>query len=77
MTFQAPAGKVVYVGDLNLNRNGGMRFTAANIDGARAHLKARFPLLADKLVQQGFAELKTDYGSAAGRLTCNGKSMTP
>ena len=77
MTFQAPAGKVVYVGDLELDRNAGIRFTAANIEKARAHLKVRFPLLANRLVQQGFAELKTNYGSATRNLTCNNKPMSP
>jgi hypothetical protein len=49
--FDAPRGKVVYVGDF---RYAGRRYqTGSNITAARAHLKERFPLIADKLVDGG------------------------
>lgn len=52
LTFDAPAGKVVYIGDVTLAATGrGIGYNAtSDIEAARAHLKARFPLLADKLV---------------------------
>jgi hypothetical protein len=51
-TFDAPVGKVVYVGDFWLGS--GRRFqTSSNITAARAHLKKYYPLIADKLVDAG------------------------
>lgn len=49
--FDAPRGKVVYVGDF---RYAGRRYqTGSNITAARAHLRARFPRIADQLVDVG------------------------
>jgi hypothetical protein len=51
-TFDAPGGKVVYVGDFRMNS--GRRYqTSSSLMAARAHLKRRYPLIADKLVDGG------------------------
>jgi hypothetical protein len=65
MTFTAPSGKVVYVGDIALVNDGSkVRYeTSSNFDAARAHLKARFPLLADKLTDGGFEGLELVAGA--------------
>lgn len=52
-TFDAPAGAVVFVGDVSYAPPsvGKLQFGAAfDIERARAHLRTRFPLLADRLV---------------------------
>jgi len=56
LTFDAPAGKVIYVGDINLEKTAaGIRYAGvSNFEAAQAHLKAHFPLIADKLVQGKF-----------------------
>lgn len=51
-TFEAPSGKVVYIGDFGLAP--GRRFqTGSNIIAAYAHLKKYYPKIADKLVDSG------------------------
>jgi hypothetical protein len=51
-TFDAPGGKVVYVGDFRMNP-GRQYQTGSNLMAARAHLKKRYPLIADKLIDAG------------------------
>ncbi len=55
LTFDAPSGKVVYIGDIKLAEIGPqVRYEASSdFEAARAHVKARYPLLADKLVSGG------------------------
>jgi hypothetical protein len=57
VTFEAPEGKVVYVGNINYERNGkGVSFeVSSDISAARAHLQQKYPLLAEKLVNGGFS----------------------
>lgn len=56
LTFDAPGGKVVYVGDIKFVEAGSKVHYEASLDfeAARAHLKSRYPLLADRLVSGGF-----------------------
>jgi hypothetical protein len=56
LTFDAPRGKVVYVGEIKFVEDGSNFHyeVSSNFEAARAYLKARYPLLADKLVSGGF-----------------------
>ena len=56
LTFDAPRGKVVYVGEIKFVAAGSkvQYEVSSDFESARAHLKARYPLLADKLVSGGF-----------------------
>lgn len=60
MTFDAPAGKVVYVGDLVIGNTGASTLafrTEVDSERARAHLRSRFPKLADRMMD-GIAVLQ-------------------
>lgn len=56
ITFDAPKGKVVYVGDVKLTSTGQtVRYEASsNPEAAMTHIKARFPRLAGQVVVGGF-----------------------
>jgi hypothetical protein len=51
LTFDAPAGKVVYVGDIRfVDKGSSVMFESSyDMEAARAHMRKHFPLLADKL----------------------------
>lgn len=66
-TFDAPSGQVVYVGDFRPISGRGYG-TSSDITKARAHLKERYPLIADKLVAgAGFESL--EISNVACRIT--------
>jgi hypothetical protein len=54
VTFEAPAGKVVYVGDVEFERSPDRRWLGFRLvsdeEGARAYLRKRYPALASELV---------------------------
>lgn len=73
ITFSAPRGQVVYVGDLVMGSAGRLvpfHMSAKNIEAARVHLSGRFPLIADKLVPGGFEFRKLDYAMKENNLNC-------
>jgi hypothetical protein len=57
LTFNAPKGQVVYVGDINYSKKEDqITFTvSSDFAGAQAYLQAKYPVLAPKLVNGGFS----------------------
>jgi hypothetical protein len=73
ITFSAPRGRVVYVGDLvmgSVGRSIPLHMSAKNIDAARVHLRDHFPLIADKLVPGEFKFRKLDFTAKENNLNC-------
>ena len=56
ITFDAPGGKVIYVGNITfVHSDATVRYEASSdFDAARAHLRSYYPALADRLIDQGF-----------------------
>jgi hypothetical protein len=73
MTFDAPEGKVVYVGDVTfVHSDKAVRYEASsNFAAAREHLRSHYPVLADRLIDQGF-----EHSQLANR-PCGPSSLGP